>query len=56
MFELIIFYCFICYLVGAGITIAAWSENKNTNKQSTLMFVGSPIMVPVFIGYILVKG
>lgn len=56
MFELIIFYCFICYLVGAGITIAAWSKEKSNNRISSLMFFASPIMVPVFIGYILVKG
>lgn len=55
MFELIIFYCFICYLVGAGITIAAWSENKNNNKVSSLMFFASPIMVPILIGYILIR-
>ena len=56
MLELIIFYCIISYLLGAGITIGAWTNGaKNDNRISLFMFFISPILVPVFFGYYLTQ-
>ena len=56
MLELITFYCIVSYLLGAGITIGAWSnETKNSDIESLFMFFLSPILVPVFFGYYLTQ-
>lgn len=56
MLELIIFYCIISYLLGAGITIGTWSSGaKKNNRISLFMFFLSPILIPVFFGYYLAQ-